>query len=118
MHDIYCRCVAVYAADSQTRLQLIEAGHAANNTQMILISPQQMTAYMNTPGVKVIRVVSGMVDRIAARLFYQSANVFALPPRPTPSEDKERSRPTQPDEYDLLTLCHVQCKRGCCCVCL
>ena len=68
MYDFYCRCVAVYAADSQTRLQLIEAGHAANNTQMILISPQQMTAYMNTPGVKVIRVVSGIFDRSAVSL--------------------------------------------------
>lgn len=65
---LYITDVAVRLTDSLTRSQLIEAGHAANNTQMILISPQQMTAYMNTPGVKVIRVVSGIFDRSAASL--------------------------------------------------
>lgn len=45
-------------ADILHAFQLIEAGHAANHTQMILISPQAITGYKNTPGVKIIRIVS------------------------------------------------------------
>lgn len=115
---LYITDVAVRSADSLTRSQLIEAGHAANNTQMILISPQQMTAYMNTPGVKVIRVVSCIVDTNAAHLFYGSADIIALRRRPTPSEDRERLRPMQLDESKSRGLDPVECKSGCCCVCL
>ena len=36
---------------------LIEAGRSSNGTQMILISPQALQGYLNSPGVKIIRIV-------------------------------------------------------------